>query len=533
MYLLLALASAGLFWALFVLWNASGHRERWGGEAGFVLSSIAGLWTHYSFPIVLLAADSAFLIRYLAERRSERAGRLSLVRFAGLNAIALVFFLPWLSTAIDRVLNWPKGGQPAGLFDGLTVTIQTLLFGPVRTLPSLMWPWLLVAGVLPVLGLIALRREWSGLALALWLLLPVGMMIGLGLFNDAFLKFLLVASPAWCLLVAVAPMLLPRTWPGVLAVTLFGAAAALAVLPGYYGDETARDNYLGVSAYLAAVGDPQTDLVLLDAPGQQEVWRYYDPGLPILSLPQDRPADRTTTEEALVEAMAGKERVFALFWAADEADPEAIVENWLDGHAFKALDSWQGNLRLAVYRLAGDLEGREMSPVAFGDALALVGQAQPDYPQLVSAGDIAQVRLIWQALAPMDVRYKISVQLLDARNQVVAQRDSEPVGGSRPTSTWQPGEQIVDSYGLPIPFGTPPGVYRLVVAVYEPASGTRLEPADETSMVLGEVVVEPHADPHRLPWCPCSNVLICRSVRSSWPVTMSTRRGMAMRQTQN
>lgn len=44
-----------------------------------------------------------------------------------------------------------------------------------------------------------------------------------------------------------------------------------------------------------AMGNAATDWVLLDAPGQQEVWRYYDPGLPVLALPQQRPPNPQQT----------------------------------------------------------------------------------------------------------------------------------------------------------------------------------------------------------------------------------------------
>jgi hypothetical protein len=94
----------------------------------------------------------------------------------------------------------------------------------------------------------------------------------------------------------------------------------------------------------------------LNAPGQQEVWRYYDPGLPVLALPQQRPSDPAAVEAALQPATAGRRQVYALFWATVEADPEQQVERWLDLHAFKTLDSWQGALRFVVYALADDLQ---------------------------------------------------------------------------------------------------------------------------------------------------------------------------------
>ena len=82
------------------------------------------------------------------------------------------------------------------------------------------------------------------------------------------------------------------------------------------------------------------------------------------------------------------------------------------------------------------------------------------------------------------------MQLLDAANQVVAQRDGEPAGGSRPTDSWQPGERIFDNYALPVPFGTPPGEYRLVAAMYDAQSGQRLTHAEGDSVDLGSVWVD-------------------------------------------
>ncbi len=338
--------------------------------------------------------------------------------------------------------------------------------------------WWAAAGVLP---------------LVLWLGLPIGLMAGLGLFTDAFLKFLITAVPAWCLLAAGVPLVaqqpvVRRTLGAGVAVLVVGMAGM--VLPGYYQDAYARDNYKGIASFIANRGDPARDLVILDAPGQQEVWRYYDPGLPVLALPATRPPSAAEVEAQLAEATAGRRNLYALFWATDEADPQRLVETWLDRSAFKALDTWQGNVRLATYALANDLQPLPMEPVQLGDAVVLAGQAQPEAPQHVEAGDAALVQLRWDVLQAIDRRYKVSVQLLDAANQVVAQRDGEPAGGSRPTDSWQAGERIVDNYALPVPFGTPPGEYRLVAAMYDAQSGQRLTHGGGDSVDLGRVWID-------------------------------------------
>lgn len=527
MYMLLAVEATGLFWAL--LWMTEAQDGEWKSSDGsnspslesstrpslfssalrrlspqalFVCFGVAGLWTHYSFPVILAAAGASFVVWWaMAQRRSllRPSSFALLFRFLALNLLILLAFLPWLPTAIERVLNWPKGGVAIGALDGLTLTLRTLLFGPLRTTPEPVGPWLAPAGLLPLMGLFALRRRpFLRIAAGLWLLAPVAMMFGLGLFSDAFLKFLLAASPAWCLLAAAAPWIgSPMRVSGrlgqallLLAAIGFSAGAALATLPHYFSDPFARDNYQGIARYLRAVGDPRADLVLLNAPGQQEVWRYYDPGLPVLALPAQRPADPADVRSRLEAATKEKRRVFALFWATDEADPAQLVEGWLNANAFKTVESWQGNLRFVVYTLANDLIAADVAPVRWENGMVLLGVEQgSSSPQRVSPGDALLVRLTWSAENLLDRRYKVSVQLLDERSQVIAQHDDEPGGGALPTDRWLPGQRIIDNHGVAIPFGAPPGVYVLKVALYDAESGARVRHSGEEMLSLGSVLV--------------------------------------------
>jgi len=496
MYMLLALEGAALFWLLLMLL----HAQRKGAQprrldwlaGGYALVAAVGMWTHYSFPILAFAAGVAWLTDWLFHARRSPDGSAYFLRFALANGAALLLFAPWLPTAWRQIMQWPQGGERIGAAAGLTLTVRTLLFGPLRTLPTPLWPWLVAAGLLPLLGVMALRRSRSLPALTLWLGAPILLMFALGLYSDAFLKFLLVASPAWCILVAVAtepvPAHPPRARAGAAVLVALGAfAAAFVVLPAYYGSPNARDNYKGIAAWLAAAGNPATDLVILDAPGQADVWSVYDPGLSVLALPAQRPADASATEAALAASVAGKESVYALFWATDEADPGAIVEGWLDAHLYPGAQSWQGNVRLAQYVQPPPLACRAANA---GLGSATLAQICLPAPTSVEAGSPLVVGLEWQASAPLTQTLRVSVQMLDARNQVVAQHDGEPGGGLRPTITWRPGETVADKHALLIPIGTPPGSYRLVAALYEPATGARLAGAQGDAADLGAVQVD-------------------------------------------
>jgi len=82
--------------------------------------------------------------------------------------------------------------------------------------------------------------------------------------------------------------------------------------------------------------------------------------------------------------------------------------------------------------------------------------------------------------------YTVSAFLLNEAGQLVAQLDSYPFNGERPTSSWQAGETIYDPHvlaaaeGFPAPLDLPAGRYQLGVKVYlsSPQGLTVLQDAD-------------------------------------------------------
>jgi hypothetical protein len=106
-----------------------------------------------------------------------------------------------------------------------------------------------------------------------------------------------------------------------------------------------------------------------------------------------------------------------------------------------------------------------------GEIAELIGV---DAPAAAAPGEPLDVALVWRALAPSRSAYKVTVQLLDESGRPVAQHDSEPAAGTRPTTGWVPEEIIVDRHSLTLPEDLAPGRYRLVAAVYHPVTGARL-----------------------------------------------------------
>jgi hypothetical protein len=252
-----------------------------------------------------------------------------------------------------------------------------------------------------------------------------------------------------------------------------------ATLSRYYADpKAARDDYRGIAQFIAATARPN-DAILLVAPGQAEVFNYYYRGdLPRYTLPEQRPIDLAATEQQLNQLLA-RDKIYAVYWANQEADPGDFIQGWMNTHGYKTLDQWRGNARLAVYVMP------ERHPIGEkADALnAPLGsdirlQGFRGGKSALAAGEVSQLQLVWQAVKKPSRRYKVFLQLLDATDQVIAQRDSEPVGDGRPTDTWEAGELIQDNHGVLIPPGTPPGDYRRIVGLYDRETGERLRLPD-------------------------------------------------------
>jgi hypothetical protein len=89
---------------------------------------------------------------------------------------------------------------------------------------------------------------------------------------------------------------------------------------------------------------------------------------------------------------------------------------------------------------------------------------------------------------PVAERYTVFAHLLDKDGQLVAQQDSEPVGGSRPTTSWSLGEVIVDHLGILIPPDLNGGEYQLVVGMYRPDTGERLPVQDVGDGMSGDSI---------------------------------------------
>ncbi len=164
-----------------------------------------------------------------------------------------------------------------------------------------------------------------------------------------------------------------------------------------------------------------------------------------------------------------------------------------DGKALIPIDAFDAGghlagqgLRLTRVKIRGTAASGAMPGLGarFGQAIHLAGVRAE-----VAAGQAPQdirLGLVWAATGQPERDYTVSLQLRDERNAIVAQVDSPPQAGEFPTTLWEIGETVSDTYTLTLPADVPDGTYTLYVCLYDGATMQRLSAGLEGEQLPGD-----------------------------------------------
>jgi hypothetical protein len=155
-------------------------------------------------------------------------------------------------------------------------------------------------------------------------------------------------------------------------------------------------------------------------------------------------------------------------WLARSARACALAPVRVTEAGTAALASFDGEMRLLSADLAAPGSGAET-------------------PLTLVPGQSLEVKLVWQAVRPMQEDYTVSIQLVGPDGRLYGQTDTWPVQGTYPTSQWQPSEQVSDPYGVVLDPDAPPGRYRAGVVVYLLATQTRLPVVNDAGEAIDDV----------------------------------------------
>ncbi len=255
---------------------------------------------------------------------------------------------------------------------------------------------------------------------------------------------------------------------------LGGPMVGLGALRAYVGERYSQDPYRETMAFLRS--KPPGVILFTERSLYRRFYPFVGRGKELYLLED---VDR------LEEIVGGHSSIWVVY-AGEEKDREASakVERWLSENTFPVTTRWFPNCRLSRYSSALVLPPHPLEANLDGQIL-LSGYAFDE--DSMQPGQVFPLGLRWRALRRAETDYTVFVHLLDSTGRVWSQRDSQPLNGFRPTSTWAAGEEVTDYHGLPLPADIPAGDYWLEVGLYEAATGKRLltETGQEDRVLIG------------------------------------------------
>jgi hypothetical protein len=127
-----------------------------------------------------------------------------------------------------------------------------------------------------------------------------------------------------------------------------------------------------------------------------------------------------------------------------------IIPATASGHAILRITAPSGkSLVLGEYDIAAVEHNFAQPTIAqpehaeFADMATLIGV---EGPASIISPQTFKVKLIWKAGKTPTKAYTVFIHLLDSTGQIIAQNDSQPGNGTRPTTGWVPGEYIIDEH---------------------------------------------------------------------------------------
>jgi hypothetical protein len=409
-------------------------------EMRFDPTNIAISFHQSTFPYGLVAA--AFLVVYLIlyTRRIDWQHNRRAVAFCGLS--------------ISLFLVFSKGYSPQWIVNLLPFIV--LLLPDLRGVTYCLL--LMGANVLefPVAMVLVAQHPWLfavAVVLRTVLLVLVTVELGLILFEAPRLKRAIgLALASVCLLVLICALPV-----GALAVRDYSAER--------YGENAYRETI----GYLN--GQPKGGVIFTDQLLYQQVYSFLATrhGLYLLQAKEGLP-------DALARLLNRYADLYVVYAGSeDDQLSNPPVESWLAQQAFPVHAEWLNNARVTRYSRSSSALQEQAVQASFADEIELLSCAFEPGPS--AAAGVLHVSLSWRSLRPAEGDYTVFVHLIDENARIWAQHDGRPVGGSRPTSSWQPGEEITDHHGLALPADLPPGEYRLAVGLYDASTGERLSVA--------------------------------------------------------
>ncbi|MDP6793251.1 MAG: hypothetical protein QF660_04265, partial [Anaerolineales bacterium] len=216
----------------------------------------------------------------------------------------------------------------------------------------------------------------------------------------------------------------------------------------------------------------ESDVFIANLPDPAQDYYLRELTLARAILPEEADATRAETFAALHQLARQYRRMWFIPIGALQWDADRTALDLLDRGYVREAEYRVGKLKLLRFAShpASAPGSREVGAVfVAGPELEWVYVAVNggETGESLSTGDSLRVSLLWSAPATrVDGDYIVFVHLLDSDGMLLASHDGPPVNGSRATSTWQPGEYILDVHAFQLPAVLESDRFTLSVGLY-------------------------------------------------------------------
>jgi len=471
----------------------------------YVIVALTCFLTHYFAYFTWGALNLIALVRTL---RRQWSPKLSISWWAAQGFLLLVY-LPWAIWTLPLTTTFRQpwiNEMSAGniLWRELTALNLGYTLHLGEKCQSLI-PWMITALALAAFAGVILAwmrpRNRRGLRLGLTLFLaPLVVMYLASLWRPLFdEKYAIALLPLYLVLLAAGIIEMSRRsrLVGMVITLVVVSTMSLATLQVLTNTDNAKSpDWRELFTYMQSKSQ-SGDLLLYDFP-EPTILFYNHDRLPTALVPRSGKLPRQEIVQQLEDSIAGYDRVWLIPLVRSWWDREGDVPVWLDTYAdrvdirfFRGVhlalylppESWQETMTHQSRRTRNEVEllGFRLGPPGSNSPVI----AEPDKSLALS--------LYWHSNGATDISLTVFTHLIGPDGLVYGQWDNPPVGGAYPTTKWQPGEQIVDQYHIPVNENAPPGAYRLVIGMYDPATGERVlwEPvSDEDEKMSDSIQLE-------------------------------------------
>ncbi len=256
-------------------------------------------------------------------------------------------------------------------------------------------------------------------------------------------------------------------------------------------DSVSPGDDLDVTLYWEVTAEPPGDYLefvhLIDEQGLMVAQRDTHPGLGRFPASQWKSGDRfeetITVRIPEVTYTPSKSTLSVGFYAPQEGYRLAVYAP--DGTLID--DTLElGEVSVIPAFTTGQSKIPNRQKLNFADELLLLGY---EYDQRqIKPGQPLGVTLYWQALADEIPDYEVQLRLLDESGWIMETLQERPLAGQSMTSSWKPGDMMVDRHELPVNSAIKPGVYRVQLALQRAVDNKRPMIVDEDGRWINDKV---------------------------------------------